>query len=376
MSDRYQQNLSVLKQLKNGKVSAEILRQYSGWGGLREAIYTPAVYQELKTLVGEAAIKSLKKTLRNAYYTPDTLVQFIFAALRQWGIQGGRVLEPAAGIGAFIEPLASLAPHEVVAIEIDQISCQLLQTLYPNLRVQQQGFETFQDGGFDLILGNPPYGSEVLVDPLHPDLNHLRIHHYFVAKAMRLLNPNGILAMVLPSYFLDNETQHAREIIAKEGGNLLAAYRLPDDLFADAKVMVDVIFLYKGETGEGWQKTQAITIDGQSKPINEYFLRHPANILGKLALAPMYHRQGLTCKSEGNLEKALLAQLTTLPALPQASRKTEANEGAALNILETAIAQTQASITTLQHKLSQMLATKDEIKRLQAQINQLVTTPA
>ena len=62
---------------------------------------------------------------------------------------------------------------------------------------------------------------------------------------MRLLKPGGLLAMVLPSYFLDNQSKHVRKIIADEGGNLLAAYRLPDDMFDDAKVTVDVVFLVK-----------------------------------------------------------------------------------------------------------------------------------
>ena len=55
---------------------------------------------------------------------------------------------------------------------------------------------------------------------------------------MRMLNPNGILAMVLPSYFMDNVREHARDIIAQDGGRLIAAFRLPDDLFASYPELV------------------------------------------------------------------------------------------------------------------------------------------
>lgn len=57
---------------------------------------------------------------------------------------------------------------------------------------------------------------------------------------MRLLKKGGILAMVLPAYFLDNESKHVRDISDAEGGELMAAYRLPDDLFSDANKIFSV----------------------------------------------------------------------------------------------------------------------------------------
>jgi hypothetical protein len=54
MKERVEKNLKVLKLLKNNDatISAEekraILNEYTGWGGLRDAIYTPSIYKELK----------------------------------------------------------------------------------------------------------------------------------------------------------------------------------------------------------------------------------------------------------------------------------------------------------------------------------------
>ena len=42
--------------------------------------------------------------------------------------------------------------------------------------------------------------------------------------------------MILPQFFLDNTKDHARNIINESGVNLILAYRLPDNLFADAKL--------------------------------------------------------------------------------------------------------------------------------------------
>ena len=54
IKERVDNNLQVLKLIanKNSNISTEekraILNKYTGWGGLRDAIYTPSVYKELK----------------------------------------------------------------------------------------------------------------------------------------------------------------------------------------------------------------------------------------------------------------------------------------------------------------------------------------
>ena len=58
--------------------------------------------------------------------------------------------------------------------------------------------------------------------------------------------------MVLPQFFLDNVKDHARDIIHEAGVGMIAAYRLPDNLFSNAKVTVDIVFLQKAETNIKW----------------------------------------------------------------------------------------------------------------------------
>ncbi len=296
MCERYLKNIEILKHLKNGTASADMLSKYSGWGGLREAIYTPEIYKQLKKVATPEEIDSIKKTLKSAYFTPDEIIKFICQALARMGYNGGRVLEPAAGVGSFIKHLSILKPKEIVAVEIDDISSKILAGLYPEVDVKHAAFQDVEPGKFDLIIGNPPYGADKVEDKKHSDLTHLCIHHYFVAKCMRMLKPAGILAMVLPSYFMDNRRDHARDIIAKEGGELIAAFRLSDDLFANAKVTVDIVFLGKKQTGITWQRTLYIFVAGHRMPINEYYIKHRDNILGWLDAVDMYDRKGLTCR--------------------------------------------------------------------------------
>ena len=82
-NERVEKNLKVLKLLSNNypSISEEqkrvILNEYNGWGGLREAIFTPSVYRQLKCYLTDDEINSIKQTTKSAYYTPELLVKFI-----------------------------------------------------------------------------------------------------------------------------------------------------------------------------------------------------------------------------------------------------------------------------------------------------------
>jgi predicted RNA methylase len=303
---RYEQNLNILAQFKNGNIEKDLLKKYSGWGGLRKAVYQPEVYRSLKNILTDDEILSLKMTLNSAYYTPKEIVTFMYDFLGTLGFKGGAILEPAVGHGVFLEymPESILKNSRIDCVEIDKVTSDICKSLYPEVRLYHRSFEHFNPTPrYDLVIGNPPYSAQTVCDKSHADLNDFCIHHYFVAKSMRLLKDGGILAMVLPSYFLDNESKHVRNIVSREGGELISAFRLPDDLFSDAKITVDIVFLRKRKADEkssavAWTKTAKIFIDDYPKPfaINEYFQRNRHHIIGTLAVTDMYQRKGLTCR--------------------------------------------------------------------------------
>ena len=94
LNDRVEKNLRVLKLLSNNDCSIneqhrrEILNDYSGFGGLGESIFTPSIYRELKRYLTDDEINSIKNTVTSAYYTPELLVKFIWAALVRMGFSG------------------------------------------------------------------------------------------------------------------------------------------------------------------------------------------------------------------------------------------------------------------------------------------------
>ena len=229
----------------------------------------------------------------------------MYRVLQKLGFKGGNILEPSAGNGVFFKHMPDdiRKKSKMLAIETDPFAVRILKKLYPDISVINGKFEDVEIGNnsVDLVIGNPPYGGWLVKDDKNPDLAKYAIHHYFASRGVRLLKQGGMLAFVINSYFMDNVGEHVRDIIEEEGGSLLVAYRLPETLFSDAKVTVDIVIIVKERLSTRWQKTKPITIGKETKPINEYYIDNPENVLGKLAVVDMYDRTGLTCKDEGNI---------------------------------------------------------------------------
>lgn len=362
---REKANLDVIKALSHGNISKDLLKNYSGWGGLRRSLNTPECYMELKNHLSDDEILVIKKTLGNAYYTPQPIIESIYDCLQILGFKGGNILEPGAGNGAFIEymPEVIKKKSKIYAVELEPISSKILSCLYPEITVKNCGFQTMDiKPVFDLVVGNPPYGSDKLFDPHHPDLNHLVIHHYFVAKSMRLLKEGGLLAMVLPSYFLDNKTAHAREIIAREGGTLVEAFRLPDDLFDGAKVTVDLVFLRKGgKSLYDWVNVSQIEVNKAKFYINNFYLENSVNVLGELSYVWLnqHQRNQLTCKATGDAY-AKLKQIIGSRDNPTQESKSELYEVMAL---------IEYKMKVLQSKKDQLLKLQNEFDFILQEVN-------
>ena len=141
LEERIKKNIEVLAALANNsnksEVSQELLNQYSGWGGLKEAIYNPSVYTELKRYLNEEEINSVRKTLGSAYYTPELLVKFMWTALERMGFRKGEILEPAVGTGIFLDHMPEKVKQvsNIEAIEIDKVTCNILINKHPEVNL-------------------------------------------------------------------------------------------------------------------------------------------------------------------------------------------------------------------------------------------------
>ena len=281
-----------------------VLVRYVGWGGL------PQVFDErnpnwtrerteLRRLLSDEELRSARASTLNAHYTAVPVVRAIYAALDRFGFQGGRVLEPACGLGHFLGlmPEAMRARSTFTGIELDGLTTRLARALYPEADLRHSPFEDarLQPDSFDLAVSNVPFGDYRPFDPRFP---RLRIHDYFFAAALAWVRPGGLIAFITSRGTLDKQDATLRDLVAAQA-DLLGAIRLPNTAFkenANTEVTTDIVFLRKRLPGEApagspWRELAPVRNSvGESIPVNEYYAAHPDRMLGELRLAGRRYR--------------------------------------------------------------------------------------
>lgn len=296
---KFRNNINAIKTLKaleiNGKAATnadkKALSLYTGWGGLAPAFSENPTWeneaQELRDLLTADEYVSARASTLDAFYTDNTIIDGIYQALRNFGFTGGDVLEPAMGIGNFFGRMPSdiSRSSRLYGVEKDSISGRIASKLYPDASITVDGFENtqFQNGSFDIAVGNIPFGDFSVNDKEY-NSQHLKIHDYFFLKTLDKVRSGGIVAFVTSKGTLDKKDTSFRKSLA-ERADLLGAVRLPNNAFKSAgtEVTSDIIFLQKRtappEKLPEWVQLGE-TSDGLS--VNQYFASHPDMVLGKI----------------------------------------------------------------------------------------------
>ena len=296
-------------------------------------VFDPRNYEwrEARTDVGQLLtpeeLESARATTLNAHYTSPTVVRAVYGALKRFGFEHGRILEPACGIGHFIGMMPDTMHRysTITGVEIDPLTARIAKALYPDADIRAQGFETAQlaDGFYDVAISNVPFGDY----PVHdPRLNAFRfpIHDYFFAKALDKVRPGGLIMFITSRGTMDKLNSTLREYLAPKT-ELLGAIRLPNTAFkqnAGTEVTTDIVMLRKLHQGEApvgqpWRELRDFTNHNFVKiPVNEYFVEHPSMMLGHLQLTGhMYRENEVTLEGDGRvLGDALATAIIELPA--------------------------------------------------------------
>lgn len=317
--DQFIDSTLVIDELAKEKPDIAKLKSYKGFGGLKRCFWDKKLYGRLMAAIrnnfGKERERDILESLRNssssAYYTPPELVKFIYRYLEQvCNFKGGDILEPSCGNGVFFEymPDGIRKNSTITGIEFDTVTGKLVKTIYPEINIINDGLQNigFKSKKYDLIIGNPPYGKEKMIDAIMPDLDGYTIHHYFVAKCARLLKDGGIMALVVPSFYMDIPKAHTRHIIDNEAV-FIDAVRLPDNLFEQANVSVDIIFIRKtGRKIHSILESRKFTQGNASEFVNKFWFDNPNRIFGQLKLkwVEAYKRFVPSCYAE-NKEQVL-----------------------------------------------------------------------
>lgn len=324
------QTLQVLERDSREPTPAEreSLAKWTSWGAVpqifdkeRDEFRVDA--ESLRNLIGKEGWKQANRTVLNAHYTDPMIVQAMWSHLQTLGLTTGHVLEPGCGAGAFI----GRAPESVrmTGVELDATTARIAQALYPHADIRIESFaETrFLEGYFDAAIGNVPFSSTRLRDPVHNTGEHA-LHNHFILKSLALVKPGGVVAVVTSSFTMDSQNPAARREIAAKA-DFLGAIRLPNGAHrrvAGTDALTDILILRRRD-GEARQlngpfelavKAELPLTRGQGETetvlVNEYFLNHPEMVLGSLhAGTSMYGGLAVEVLGHGDLEQQLGAAL-------------------------------------------------------------------
>ena len=300
-----------------------LLERYCGFGGLKcilnpareltDAVhwaksdlelFAPTV--ELHRLIRENSrdeteyrryVDSLKASVLTAFYTPQAIADTIADVLHDRKVRPRLVLEPSAGMGAFISPVLSNNPQaEVMAFEKDLLTGKLLGHLYPQQKIRTEGFEKIEKpflNHFDLAISNIPFGDFGVFDAEFSRSASFgrrsaqkAIHDYFFLKGLDAVRDGGIVAFVTSQGVLNSSRVSVRnEMFSK--ANLVSAIRLPNNLFTDnagTEAGSDLIILQKDlQKKELTQEERVLTIiqteHNGGLTDNAYFAYHTERII-------------------------------------------------------------------------------------------------
>ena len=269
----------------------EILSKYVGWGGISQAFDSDNQQwgKEFSQLFDELTPKEYedaRKSVLDSFFTSPAIIDGIYEALEKFGFKGGNLLEPAMGVGNFVGKMPSEMAENihVYGVEIDSISGRIAKQLYPDANIQVTGFEhtNFQNGSFDVAVGNVPFG-----DLNFPDKQYgtTKLHDFFFAQTLDKVKEGGVIAFVTSKGTLDKKDESFRKQLA-EKADLIGAIRLPNNAFkanAGTEVTSDIIFLQKRsappEELPDWVHLGK-TEDGLR--VNSYFAENPEMVLGTI----------------------------------------------------------------------------------------------
>ncbi|WP_294265355.1 SNF2-related protein [uncultured Chryseobacterium sp.] len=240
------------------------------------------VTEELKDIINRFKSGGIAKEGRgilDEYYTDTKIVDSIRNLIKDEfkGNQALQILEPSIGTGNFIQAVKDLdARAFVTAFEINETTAKIAKLFHPDAEINLRSFETefIDDNGiktsseeyrakYDLVIGNPPYGEHRgFYKGLGEEPGISKYEDYFVKRSLDVLKEGAVLAMVLPSGWLNRQKK-------LDGAELSNAFRLPAGAFAGTQIGTDIIILRKNSLK-------------QEENISNYFDLNPDKILGQI----------------------------------------------------------------------------------------------
>lgn len=257
----------------------EALKQYHGFGAIKCILFGDGSYsswvdqgasvEDLKLYIPmqklfnllkshysekdyKKVLSSLKNSVLTAYYTPNILPKTFFEVLKE-NMEVRTIYECSVGSGVFLTEAFKVFPdiESACIYEKDILTAEVLSVLMESQygpTVYNLPFEESSDsenGKYDLICSNIPFGDFKVYDPKFKDNNITgKIHNYFFAKGIDKIREGGILAFLVTNSFLDTVSNKTARKYVFDRCDFISLTIMPDNLMMEsANVMAPSHFL-------------------------------------------------------------------------------------------------------------------------------------
>lgn len=275
----------------------------------------------------ENSLNRIERKQKGQYYTPAPIVRYMIDTLRI--TDSSKILDPACGCGSFVlglhdylsEKYGTPSLKHIFGVDLNPIAVDIarlclflksnknkshLDLLDRNIQVgnsiRNDAFDwnvnfkpIMNKGGFDFVIGNPPYGlirkTEFGFDvPEYFKIIHgvINIASLVIIRSLNLLKSDGKLAFLLPKSLLHVESYRSLRKYILEKSTVLQIYDLGQE-FSDVRGEQVILFLQKSDGTKLKPKSFKISIGTDKKfpdlvrPKKEfeinYSLLHPDRFL-------------------------------------------------------------------------------------------------
>ena len=185
---RAEVNEKILFAIDSGKnlIPAEsIYNCYTGIGGLHNLKQSDfASYHEYA--------EAKKEFEMGQFFTPHEICRDMVDMLCP--VSSEMVLDMCCGMGNFFNHLPN--PHNAYGFDIDGKAVSVARYLYPEAHIEKCDIrQYYPEQRFDVIIGNPPFNLK---------FDYKLSQEYYMDKAYDVLNPAGILMVIVPCSFMQS----------------------------------------------------------------------------------------------------------------------------------------------------------------------------